>query len=261
MELPDFKEKFGVDAYLPHRDGLLYKYFNMERGIQLVSQEALYFASPFQLNDSFELDEDKIKFDMTDGNIWSLLKRMYPNDLIKQTEVFELSKKNRHLVPEVMKAQMSRIRQECGVCCFTTDPRNKLMWGHYGSADTGVVIGFDLPPFSLHVKDLFVMKVLYEEERSFINYFDKPFTIFPIWAFVKNIDWAYEKEIRAVAMSYNGLLKFDISSIQEIHYGMKAKDEHIGQIESLMALKNYAGYKRFHIEKSDNSFAYLSTPF
>lgn len=171
MNIPDFKERFGVDAYLPHRDGLLYKYFNMERGIQLVSQEALFFASPVQLNDSFELDEDKIRFEMTDENIWSLLKRKYPNDLAKQNDTFELSKINRHLVPGIMKQQLAKMREACGVCCFTTDPRNKVMWGHYGSSDTGVVIGFNLPPFSLHIKDLFVMHVLYEKERSFINYF------------------------------------------------------------------------------------------
>lgn len=78
---------------------------------------------------------------------------------------------------------------------------------------------------------------------------------------MKNIDWAYEKEIRAVTMGYHGLLKFDISSIREIHYGMKAKEEHIGQIESLMALKNYGGYKRFSIGKSNSSFEYVSKPF
>ena len=261
MNIPDFKKKFGVDAYIPERDGLLYKYFGIERGIQCISQEALYFASPSKLNDSFELDVDKIKFEMTDENIWTLLRRRYAGDDAQQELAFEKSKQNREKVPAIMKTQLAKLRDACGVCCFTSDPTNKLMWAHYAQSDTGIVIGFNLPPFSPHLKDFFVMKVLYENERSFIDYFKKSTTLFPVWAFVKNSDWAYEKEIRAVKMDYNGLLEYNIESVVEIHYGIKTDIDMIGRLESIMSIKNYKDYKRFQIVHDVNSYGYQSQPF
>ena len=74
FNLPDFNAKFGIDAYLPHRDGLLYKYFSNFRAVESVLHESFYFAMPRQLNDPFELDVERIQFDLTDENIWSLLK-------------------------------------------------------------------------------------------------------------------------------------------------------------------------------------------
>lgn len=261
MDEFDFKKKFGVDAYLPHRDGLLYKYFNIERGLQAITYEGLYFASPQQLNDSFELDVDKIVFEMTDENIQALLHRRFPNNQPERDRIFTLSKTNMHLVPDLMTKAITQMRNQCGICCFSTDPRNKLMWGHYGSSDTGICIGFNLPPISLYIKEMFVMKVLYEKERSFINYFDKPFTIFPIWAFVKNSSWEHEKEIRAVIMNYNGLLRYNLDSIKEIHFGMKVNEENIGRVESILAIKNCKNYKRFKIESSKRSYDLLSKSF
>jgi len=261
MNIPDFKKKFGVDAYIPERDGILYKYFNIERGIQCISQEALYFASPTQLNDSFELDVDRIKFEMTDENIWKLLNRRHLRNAAERQAAFERSKEHRDRVPSVMREQLAKLRDSCGICCFTTNPTNKLMWAHYGQSDTGVVIGFNLPPFSPHLKDFFVMKVLYEEERSFIDYFEKSTTLLPVWAFVKNDAWAYENEIRAVKMDYNGLLKYNIESVQEIHYGIKTDPNMIGRLESVMALKNYRHYNRFQIAHDTNSYGYKSQTF
>jgi len=261
MHIPDFKKKFGVDAYIPERDGLLYKYFSIERGIQCISQEALYFASPSQLNDSFELDVDKIRFEMTDENIWALINRRHPGNEVERQIAFENSKKNREKVPALMKTLIGKLRDACGVCCFTTDPVNMLMWAHYGKSDTGIVVGFNLPPYSPHLKDFFVMKVLYEQERSFIDYFKNSTTLFPVWAFVKNIFWEYENEIRAVKMDHNGLLKYDIASVHEIHYGMKTDVDMIGQLESIMAIKNYQDYKRFQIAHDTDSYGYKSRPF
>ena len=197
---------------------------------------------------------------MTDKNIWSLLQRKLPNNSVEQQRIFELSKQTRGATPAIMQEQIRKMRDACGICCFTSDPHNKLMWANYGRSDTGVVIGFNLPPYSPHIHDLFVMKVLYEQERSFINYFDKPHTLFPIWAYVKNDVWSYEKEIRAVAMSYNGLLKYQIESIKEIHYGMRTTEEHIGQMESVMALKNYRDYQRYQIRSASDSYDYVSNP-
>lgn len=261
MDEFDFKKKFGVEPYLPFRDGLLYKYFNLERGLDSILSESLYFASPKQLNDSFEMDVRKIVFKMTDANINSLLHRYFPNDQIERERIFELSKTNRALDPDLMMKGLTQIRNQSGICCFTTDPRSRLMWGHYGNSDSGICIGFNLPPVFPYIKDMFIMKVVYESERSFINYFDRPFSIFPIWAFVKNSSWDYEKEIRAVHMSYNGLLKYNLNSIEEIHYGMKISENNLGRVESLLSLKNHTNYRRLKIESSDSSYDLLSTPF
>jgi hypothetical protein len=179
--LTDFKAKYGIDAYLPHRDGLLHKYFSNFRAIESVRHESFYFAMPRQLNDPFELDVERIQFDLIDENIWSLLKRTLPGNLAEQQRIFELSKHTRGQVPAVMHEQINKLRDACGICCFTSNPHNRLMWSHYGQSNTGIVIGFNLPPFSPYLHDLFVMKVKYEQEKSFINYFEKPYTLFPIW--------------------------------------------------------------------------------
>jgi hypothetical protein len=257
----NFIERFGVDIYRPEKDGLLYKYFSFPRALQAITESKLYFASPTQLNDSFELDIDNIRFEMTDENVKKLAERYYPNNPVKQTNLFEKSITNRRFVPDALRKELDKIRNQSGVCCFTTEPRNKLMWGHYGVSDTGVCIGFNLSPLSISEPELFIMKVKYENERKIMNYFDTPFNIFPLWAFVKNGDWGYEKEIRAINMTYNGLMSYNKESIKEVHYGLKTTEEDIGKMESLLVLKNYHDYKRFKIEKSKTDYKLTSSPF
>jgi len=260
MEKIDFKGKFSVEPYIPSEDGLLYKYFSPERGVEAITSHTLYFSPTSKLNDSYELDIDRVKFTMSDENIQSLLIRYFPDNEALRKRIFQKSKYTRKFVPSVLQKELQKIREKCGICCFTTQPHNLLMWASYGVSDTGVCIGFDLPILSSLSHELFLMKVIYEEVKSSIDYFQKANSIFPFWAFVKNSAFAYEQEVRAINMNYNGLIEFQLSDIKEIHYGMKSSIDTRGKIESYLALKNSFAHKSFVIEKSSTDYKLNSKP-
>lgn len=257
----DFTGTFGVDAFIPGSDGLLYRYFSAERALQTVQSGSLHFSVPDSLNDPFELDVKRISFDLNPANLKKLAERFYPNNPSARQQIIDSAIGAVEKVPAALEELLSRFRESLGICCFTTNPRQKLMWSHYGQSDTGICIGFNFPWYWFLAPRFFVMKVKYEKERSILDHFNWVPSTIPLWAFTKNSDWEYESEVRILSFAFKGLVKYPFASISEIHYGNRIDEKDIGRMESLITYTGNSDYKRFKIGLSNKSYDLISTSF
>ncbi|WP_188563958.1 DUF2971 domain-containing protein [Hymenobacter frigidus] len=101
---------------------------------------------------------------------------------------------------------------ENGVCCFTKDPKNILMWSHYADSHKGLCLKFDVlaDPRSFFV----AFKVEYKEE-------------YPIWNHLREAEgqsvtnllitkasqWAYEQEYRVLKFGETGNHSFSKTAL------------------------------------------------
>lgn len=118
-------------------------------------------------------------------------------------------------------AVRNRLSRNYGILSLTRQPLNPLMWAHYGTSHTGVVIGIDIEKAKLNCEETSVIPAQYgeivysqtkphsllleptaeqlmnigEEVQSFNSH---DFQLFKQAFLYKSIDWGYEEEVRVV---------------------------------------------------------------
>lgn len=161
----------------------------------------------------------------------------------------------------VEKAQMDitrLINDRFCITCFSTDPKNILMWSHYSSKHTGFCIEYDLNRFSKEEIGLTagLLPVIYSTDRAMF-----PLEIFDfsdmnniklknddimasaklvIALLTKSNIWSYEKEWRIIMPKDNvdQELNTRLSAISCIYFGANISLENKRQLISLLSLKN-----------------------
>src|SRR5690554_988712 len=117
----------------------LYKYMSLETGCLVLNDGTLKFSYPRNFEDTSDCSLDRVYFDVTCKNLDPLVKE----DL--QLLIPEFLHLN--LTPELLnKAYRKRreaLAEECGVTCFTLNPKHDLMWRKYGDDHNGVCLEFD----------------------------------------------------------------------------------------------------------------------
>ncbi|MDP2037115.1 MAG: DUF2971 domain-containing protein, partial [Ignavibacteria bacterium] len=104
---------------------------------------------------------------------------------------------------------IQNVLTQTGVLSLTTDPRNLLMWAHYGDSHRGIVLEFDgdHPFFDQSDNGIYPKKIetTYSDERPKLDFkleelsdSDKLFQGFKSIYFTKSIDWKYEAEYRVI---------------------------------------------------------------
>jgi hypothetical protein len=115
-------------------------------------------------------------------------------------------------------------RTDLGICCFSEDAQNLLMWSHYTDAHRGIVLGFDgtdrifrrRPGISSH-------RVEYQLDRS-VNVADVGWPESFVKLFTRKCpDWRYEKELRYVSHTGPGLVSFKRRALRSIVLGLNFK--------------------------------------
>lgn len=180
----------------------LYKYFplrnekHLERVIGCL-RGYIFFSSPLSFNDPFELATP--------------IEKPSPRELIEffneknQQHILEKPSLQRKLSKNIQKIwhreenilATDEWLEAIGVLCTTGDPRNLLMWAHYGSNHTGICLGFDKN------------EALFSDAKP-VNYtLDRPTLAFSAHKeisdqdiqsifFNKSKEWKYEKEWRCI---------------------------------------------------------------
>lgn len=92
---------------------ILYKYYNAENGLKAIESRRLGFRSPEYFNDPFEL----AALSNGDGPGSKL-------DMLRQ--------------------QVQQLKEHVVILSLTRNPKNPLMWAHYGHEHTGIVVGYDV---------------------------------------------------------------------------------------------------------------------
>ncbi|WP_190324447.1 DUF2971 domain-containing protein [Pseudomonas profundi] len=95
-----------------------------------------------------------------------------------------------------------------GVCCFTLNPTNLLMWSHYAQQHQGFVVEFRLDltttpaPIAFHH---FPMPVVYSVDRPILQLGDE--SAEAECYRTKSVDWSYEEELRSLRQVGDGTIQ------------------------------------------------------
>lgn len=167
----------------------LYKYVTGLTGINILKNLSIRFTQPNQLNDPFEMCVPIVTKELNENN--------YPEVLLKKHSDEEDG-------VETIRVQSSDYQNEVldyisrlfGVACFSTNPKNLLMWSHYANSHQGICIQFILDEDFL--KSCKCFKVKYSKARTILDttelYNNFDFLIRQMS--IKSRDWSYEKEYR-----------------------------------------------------------------
>ncbi len=182
----------------------------------------LYFASPSKLNDPFDCRVD-IKKSMINAS-----------DKLKENEsqrLLALSQQN------LLYESIHRDIEKIGICSFSLNTLNVVMWSHYANDHKGITILYGFPEKYLDDGDKFIgiTNITYEED-TLTNYFidlasksEKEFKeyvidIAKVLISSKSPGWSYEEEARIITHT-PGLLNINKEYIKQITFGLNTSDE------------------------------------
>lgn len=201
----------------------------------LVNSE-IYFAEPIRLNDPFDCRVEVI--------------RALDSAIIKSSsENRETLMKLRHMQGffEKVQADISRV----GVCSFSLDLNNPLMWSHYADQHRGVSLMYSFPRTYFHDnKDriLGVDQVEYDvnpltdwflRRASSLGSFEE-FGIKLIRKIltIKSKPWEYEGEIRVLRRT-PGLESLDRKYLRQVCFGLETPKADVALISNILQHGQY----------------------
>lgn len=215
---------------------MTYQYFKFREInkylLESLMEGTLYFASPEKLNDPFDCNLDVKKAII---NASSFLDGKYAEHCYKLIEFESTYNK--------LKKEVSAL----GICSFSLELENTLLWSHYANDHKGVCILYE---FSASFFDdgknniLGTSKVTYKE-NSLTNWFmslskEQPKRKFKDFVLelaqtlvtLKSPAWKYENEARIIRME-QGLLEIPVTYIKQICFGLNVSDEDIEVITKI----------------------------
>lgn len=231
----------------------IFKYRTIDSTKKILDNNSLWFSSPNEFNDPFDcqiipntnntLDEiESFLRNNSDGRI----DENGIKNLAKET--FETPGKWK----EIIEQTFDKILNKSGVCCFTKDEKNLLMWSHYTDSHKGICLKFDI----LKDPDFFIypLPVNYRNDYPDYNHLGNRQTLVNDIVLSKSNDWSYEKEIRVIKIHENGLIPFNKNALVEIIFGCKTPTEEINEIISYSIKKGF-NIKFKQAKKKSREFA------
>lgn len=152
---------------------------------------------------------------------------------------------NQEWLDEIAAEVTPRWQEEIGVCCFTTNPKNPVMWGNYADKHRGICLCYDFPEEG-DILTLPSGKTCYGPIRAFpMEYSDKrprpkllhtpgeyAELVRSMWT--KSKEWEYEQEWRVTTTKYTGIAYYGPDVLKGIILGCKMPQEHIREVEKLV---------------------------
>lgn len=187
----------------PRYPRFIYKYKHLDptdsKSVQhardLIVGSRLWLSSPADFNDPFDMRGCVT----IDGDVKQREKRfreLLAGLKFKQREykVREMMAKTPDELARIVTASHKNIVERVGVCSFSTDPRNILMWSHYAGYHTGICIQFDVArdPTTF----LEAVEVDYSEDYPTINWIEDSAEQLKKVLLQKHLGWSYERERR-----------------------------------------------------------------
>lgn len=194
-------------------------------------QSEIYFAHPEQLNDPLDCRVD------IPNALENAISRA-PPDSRKKLEQF------RRLDP-MLKKVMADVAN-LGVCAFSLELRNTLMWAHYAGGHCGVCLTYSFPEsfFSANADHLLgVDKVDYRNNPLSDWFLDTALSVSSFDDFgialvkkaltVKAAPWCYEKEVRIIRRS-KGVHAIEKSHLKQVCFGLGTPNSDIAAVRELL---------------------------
>lgn len=214
----------------------VYKYRELDDNTKLSLENAeFWFAQPKTFNDPFDCDlSEAIPKNTKDFKAHLISLKVNSVDVNKKVKA---AKKDLRLIQKLAFDSRRKVINRHGILSLSKVYDNILMWSHYASNHTGVVIAFDM---SLDL-DFFIspLNIKYQDTYKELNYFANPLDTIEKNNSIKSSLWKYEEEIRIIKDKF-GLHPIKRDAVRKIYFGCKTSKLKIN--EFMMLCKN-SGYK------------------
>jgi len=217
----------------------------------------LYFSSPSKFNDPYDCAIGWIKEELDENDVEIMI-----NELNKQKDISELIDKSpeeqKEQIRNIMKIQPENLKKRneefirninksvngpfknFGVCCFSEEIDNILMWSHYSNSHQGFCLEFETK-YDLFNNKLF--PVIYDQKIPVIKLQElltkNSSCDNSKFVRTKSKYWEYEKEWRLIDKDKNGVFyKYEINSLSGIYFGCRMEKTKRKTICSIMKNHN-----------------------
>ena len=264
-----FEKEIHEDyAYIVNK-GKIYKYLDLKGGITMLHNCTLLFKNPRYFNDPYDCYNGLISFELVPDNYRSYVLQKYsslisPEDMgliinaLNTTSNEQMSETYRNILIE-------DVFSHVGLCCFSEEYENLLMWSHYSDAHKGICIGLDINKLRPYIASInpVLIKVKYKPDFKAAEYFVNHRQALSYCLQTKSVLWEYEKEIRIALFqltlneNHQFLLDMGREVITEIYLGSKIKPE-AEQVITSICKEKYPMAKVSRLKLADNSFNLIS---
>nr|WP_320119976.1 DUF2971 domain-containing protein [uncultured Marinifilum sp.] len=247
----DFIENLDLYYFKPEltNQKYIFKYSAINDNLnKLLINSTLWFGQAKYFNDSFD-SRYLIQADPTNDDMmkfyWSIkYNRPYiPNGDNPNFSDFKASFKppsNKDFISDLEKYHFSKvISPRFGVCCFTENCNEQLMWSHYADSCKGVCLVFDRSKATKDVSkfNFRLNKIRYRKNLPTI-FWDSCNKVIGNVFHTKLENWKYEKELRKVYLledlSSDRSVEFDPETLIGIIFGHNCNDSEKLTIQNLV---------------------------
>jgi hypothetical protein len=192
----------------------------------IILDSRLWLSSPADFNDPFDMrgcvtidggvkQREKRLSQLVNANLAHL------NWKQRESKVREMMTKTSDELAGVVTASHNKVVERVGVCSFSNDPRNILMWSHYADCHTGICIQFDVARDPITFLE--AISVEYSEDYPVINWLEDSAQQLKKVLLRKHLDWSYEEERRIVRIdSAKTPIEFSTDAVSAVILGCRA---------------------------------------
>ena len=244
----------------------IYKYTSInDNTLENLEKNQLWFSLPEDFNDPFDcqfvLDNRMNENDIIQ-RIDSFIKMgLLPKEL--RNEMIKLLKSKPREIKKIVNKNIQKAVLPFGICCFSENKNNILMWSHYAKNHKGVCFKFDTLQDTAFFfagdqsKPTVAFGRMIYSSRDYSNLNANDIInnnkILQVIPFTKYEDWQYEEEVRLVAPQ-SGAIQFSKDALIEINFGCKIDESNIQAVKRSAKLCGYKKIDFFKAKKSDTEF-------
>jgi hypothetical protein len=228
-----------------------FKYRSIDKNfVDSLITSSLYFAPREKLNDPFDCNID----------VTGAVKRAMENGASEKKSLLMQFQAN-----EIDTSRLQEGINNLGICSFSLNAENTVMWSHYSDDHKGVCIGYDFPKEFLNDEDyiLGVSKVFYDQASVSSWLFDNIETyqsnhpsfmgeLLKIITTSKSPHWSYEEEARILTLDA-GRQSIPRTIVSKIIFGLQTSDDDIQIVKSLID-KYYTDVEFEKVYRTNNDF-------
>lgn len=175
---------------------------------------------------------------------------------IKRKEAINKLMANQSDMLERVSKAVADSLNKVGACCFTSDPRNLLMWSHYANHHKGIILQFEV------AKDtntfLKTITVDYVEDYPIVNWANETAKEISKAFLNKHKSWKYEDESRIIhPEGANTSLAFKPEALTAVILGCKASQATKDKVKELLVEridKNISPVKTYSALRHDSKY-------
>ena len=238
----------------------LFKYFSYNSNARAaLEKRSIWFSSPMTFNDPYDcgLTIDFEKYTQREKEFYDAI--YHSNDQSRKEAAISMGIMPGWVISVAVEELKNRF-ENIGVCSFSEDNLNILMWSHSADEHKGFCVEYYCEEGSYlrnHIRKInYVNKIpsITIEEFNRYGENEKKNYIYEL-ALFKSKDWEYEKEWRLIT-DYNNKYCNDEIKIKAIYFGARFEKSYIDVVNKIISYESTCGkIKLYNVVKKNNAFS------